>query len=198
MEGFSSEEFTPWTYEPHCLRPLASDNLPDKDLRQTTYCLYTSSTFHSNHGISIITTPEFAANLLSNNPITTEPYQHIIQFNGYEMVDIPGKGKGLVATRKIKKGEIFMVDYPAVLIGVPFLKDVQAHHRRRLVKKGIERLTEEMREAVYGLAQKGGNYLLDDIFAVNAISVPLGEEEVDQAMGLFVQFSRINHDCRPK
>lgn len=198
IDDLSQKESTPWSYTPNCLRPVTKDSSSSEDISRPTYCLYSSTTFPSNHGVSIITTPESASNLLSYGSLTNQSVEHTMKTSTYKIVEIPGKGKGMVATRKIKKGEIFLVDYPSVLIGVPFLQDVQAHHRRRLVKKGIERLSGEMRQAVHALARKGGNYLLDDIFAVNAVSVPLGEEEGDQAMGLFGEFSRINHDCRPK
>jgi len=34
----------------------------------------------------------------------------------YEVHDISGKGKGLIATRKILRGQVFMVYYAAVII----------------------------------------------------------------------------------
>jgi hypothetical protein len=200
LDDLSLDNPVPWTNPPRCLRPKTSDNVPDKNTQETIYCLYTSSTFHSSHGVSIITTPELASDLVSNNALSDRPFSPAFhrptQPDTYKIVSIPHKGKGVIATRKIKRGEILMVDYPAVLMGVSFLEDVEGHHRRRLVRRGIELLPEETRNGVYALDRRGGNYLLDDIFAVNAVSVPVGEGEA--GMGLFVEFSRINHDCRPK
>ncbi|OIW28639.1 hypothetical protein CONLIGDRAFT_654819 [Coniochaeta ligniaria NRRL 30616] len=88
-----------------------------------------------------------------------------------------------------------MVEYPALLLGVSFLQDAKAHHRRRLVKRGVEQLPGETRRGVYELHRKKGDYVLDDILAPNAVSVQVTEEEA--AMGLFLEFSRINHDCQP-
>jgi hypothetical protein len=93
-----------------------------------------------------------------------------------------------VATRQLKKGEVFMVEYPALLLDVEFLKGAQPHHRRRLVKRGVERLGDAGRGAVYALDRKpGGKYTLDDVMGVNAVRVEVGEEM--EAMGLWVQFS---------
>ncbi|KAH8911149.1 hypothetical protein BR93DRAFT_943251 [Coniochaeta sp. PMI_546] len=88
-----------------------------------------------------------------------------------------------------------MVEYPTLLLGVSFLKDSKAHHRRRLVKRAVEQLPEETRRGVYELHRKKGNYVLDDILAPNSVSVQVTEEE--GFMGLFLEFSRINHDCQP-
>jgi hypothetical protein len=109
-----------------------------------------------------------------------------------------------------------MVEYPALLIGTSFLRDSKAHHQRRLVKRAVEQLPEGTKKGVYDLYRKDVSYEIDDIMAVNAVSVPITEEE--KGMGLFLDFSvscapspvrglrrgeltdwqRINHDCQPK
>ncbi|KAJ9137786.1 hypothetical protein NKR19_g8079, partial [Coniochaeta hoffmannii] len=71
----------------------------------------------------------------------------------------------------------------------------------RMVRKGVERLGEGGRTAVEGLERKKGDwggeggYQIDEILGINAVRVEI--EEGVEAMGLWVEFSRINHDCQP-
>jgi hypothetical protein len=77
----------------------------------------------------------------------------------YRVVDVPGKGKGVVAVQKIKKGEIVMEDIPAVRASTVFIMETKPHHRRRLMKAAFGQLPEETKKAVYGLrrgAEKQG------------------------------------------
>jgi hypothetical protein len=100
---------------------------------------------------------------------------------------MPDKGgKGVVATRKIARGEILMTDFPALMLESQFLTDVAAHHRRRLVRKGISQLPEATQEKLFALWKKQGNYLIDDILAPNSITVKVDEKD---HMGLFLDFS---------
>jgi hypothetical protein len=187
----TSETFSPWDHRPHCLRTRAGQYDTATNVSRGVHCLYSSSTSHSKHGISIVTTPELASSLVASNalsdPTVSPLFQHPPRLDAYRIVDIPGKGKGVVATRKLKRGEVFMVEFPALLLGVSFLRDAKAHHRRRLVKRGVEQLPADTRRGVYELCRKKGGYVLDDILGPNAVRVPVTEEE--EAMGLFLEFS---------
>lgn len=187
----SSEVFSPWDHPPRCLRTRLDQDYTSADASQGVYCLYTSLTSHSNHGISIVTAPELASSLLAasnlSEPAVSPLFRPRPVPDAYRIVDIPGRGKGVVAARKLKRGEIFMVEYPALLLGVSFLHDAKAHHRRRLVKRGVVQLPADTRKGVYELYRKKGGYALDDILAPNAVSVQVTEEE--GFMGLFLEFS---------
>jgi hypothetical protein len=69
----------------------------------------------------------------------------------YRVVDVPGKGKGVVAVWKIKKGEIVMEGIPAVRASTVFIMETKPHHRRRLMKAAFGQLPEETKKAVHGL-----------------------------------------------
>ncbi|KAL1836193.1 hypothetical protein VTJ49DRAFT_5460 [Mycothermus thermophilus] len=114
----------------------------------------------------------------------------------YEVRPVPGKGQGVVATRRIRAGEIVMVDVPAVLIQIAFLADTKPHHRRRILKQAINQLPEETRNKVYQLHRGSAKYEIDAILGPNSNTVMLAETEVH--VGVFPEVARINHSCRPK
>lgn len=87
-----------------------------------------------------------------------------------------------------------MVEYPALLLDARFLRDVpQAHHRRRVMRRGVEQLGEAGRRGVEGLDRKrkgnGEGYVLDEVLGANAVRVPLGDGEGEEGMGLWLEFS---------
>ncbi|OAA59818.1 SET domain protein [Niveomyces insectorum RCEF 264] len=93
--------WSPWTYAPVCAN--ASDG-------RQQYCAYTNSR-HGIHGMSVVTTPEAAAGGLD----VLDEIMPQIRGGGdgggdaaYEIADIPGKGKGVRATRRIAPYEAFM------------------------------------------------------------------------------------------
>ena len=52
----------------------------------------------------------------------------------YEVRDLEGKGKGVVATRGIDKGEVFMVNFPAVLVEGALLAGMNGPSRSGLLR----------------------------------------------------------------
>lgn len=99
--GPDPRDWAPWTHRPYCAG--------------TDYCVYTNSLFHG--GVSFIATPERAALSLATlqpmllNRLLTEPNNASLP-PPFEMRDMPGRGKGLVATRRLTAGETIMIDYP--------------------------------------------------------------------------------------
>lgn len=107
----------PWSYAPYC---TASTHLAHLGQQ---YCIYTSNTT-GPHGLSLIFKPEDAARAtqyLNDLPLAsflTQEQAETLYFNPspWKVVDIPGKDKGVVATRKIEKYETFMIDQAAVVV----------------------------------------------------------------------------------
>ncbi|KAH8880253.1 hypothetical protein GQ53DRAFT_670224 [Thozetella sp. PMI_491] len=87
-----------------------------------------------------------------------------------------------------------MVDFPALLIAMPVLESLKAHHRRRMVRQAINLLPNRTREEVLGLHRTGG-YEVDAILGTNTGSVILEDDQVHVA--LFPKIARLNHNCRP-
>jgi hypothetical protein len=112
-----------------------------------------------------------------------------VQGRAYTIQDVPGRGKGVVAARRIRQGEILMVDVPAVLVSMAVLAELKPHLRRRLIKKALEGLPAETRQKVEGL-QRGEGQGVDALLGTNTESVMLGEgEEAEVHVGLFAELA---------
>jgi hypothetical protein len=83
-----------WTHYPICTRGTSSP-------KETTFCVYTSSSFAFGRGISFIGTPE-SVDLISQNPaFHTSASSHREHTNKhpppYDVVQLPGRGYSLLA-----------------------------------------------------------------------------------------------------
>ncbi len=120
LDDSSREDTDPvakWEDSPFCARD---------ESRIVKYCVYTSADFNSNTGVSFIIRPETlpeATSLVQNVDESERSRKHLsnrIQSDGidiaYEVVDLPGKGQGVVARRAIHRGETFIVGLPAIVI----------------------------------------------------------------------------------
>ncbi|KAF6813882.1 A/G-specific adenine glycosylase [Colletotrichum plurivorum] len=201
-EGILSKEL--WTYP---LRCVSSKQSPAGESKPA-YCLFTSAPLRGYSGISIITTPEIAADAFSSDALKDsydfwrweERVSNLgpiwdAQGPSYAVKDIPGKGKGVVARRDIRIGEVFMLDYPVILAHRGLLDSLGPDYRQKFFPAAIEQLPETAREKVMALARISAdksNYA-EDILTTNACGVFLGGTE--SHVGLFPEVSRINHAC---
>jgi hypothetical protein len=171
-----------WTFPPKCVVQSSKENATWVD------CLFTSAEARSGHGISLVTTTTTAAHLVGMDAFSDKPDPPAAQHRAslgpaYEVVPVPGKGQGVVAKRRIRMGEIVMVDVPAVLIAISFLAETKPHHRRRMLKQAIRQLPEETRNSVYGLHKSSSQHEVDAILGPNSNTVMLAEDQVH--VGLF-------------
>ncbi|EAA28732.2 SET domain-containing protein [Neurospora crassa] len=189
---------------------------------ENVFCLFSFQNFRNGQGLSLIVSPTTAANLLGIGALDDDPApwaSHVRKQREtpYQITDVKGKGKGVVATRSIKQGEILMVDVPALLISEEFLRETEregkGHLRRRMVKRGLEQLPESTRRKVLELQKGSGSYEIDAILGINLKGLGGDRSETDSAlalleeqelqehgegmMGLFAEVARINHSCRP-
>lgn len=185
-----------WTYPPRCLGP---ESLKPNGTRHD--CLFTSAEFRNGHGISIIGPASITADLIAQGAFIDRPdppaaVKRQAGKPAYRVVDVPGKGKGVVAARRIKRGEIVMADYPSVLISTGFVVETKPHHRRRLLKAAFNQLPEETKEAVYGLKRGAEKHPVDQIVGTNSNGVELGVEEGFVGVFVKVAVSWQVLDCR--
>lgn len=179
---------SPWTTDPKCV----SKNQEISNTITSVHCIFTDGNFRGGHGTSLITTTTIASHLVGldafvDRPDPLEARKRHALGPTYEIVDIKGRGKGALASRSIRRGEIIMVDVPALLVGTEFLSDVKAHHRRRLIKQAINLLPNETRDAVWALSRNAGEYEIDSIMGANANSVALSDDGIH--VGLFTKAS---------
>lgn len=156
------------------------------------YCVYANDFFGA--GISLVTT---ALNHNRIKQIHAPEMGLKSHYGNAQIVRIPAKGRGLAATRAIRRGEIIMAAKPALLVhrdvfsGLP-LQDVYS-----LMDMAVNSLSKP-RKASY-LAQAGtmGGHKITDILFTNSFQIALGDHDGFH-YGNFPEVSLLNHDCRPK
>ena len=198
----------PWSSPPKCMTLSASTSSASEKM----YCLFTSQEFRNGQGLSLVVSPNTAANLLGMGVLDDAPAPW--KWTGssrvgttvnkpYRITVVKGKGLGVVATRAIRQGEIIMVDVPALLVSEEFLRETgregKGHLRRRMVKRGLEQLPESMRRKVMVLQRGPGEYEVDAILGVNlkglgdlgnsalGLLEEQGTEDGEEMMGLFTE-----------
>lgn len=185
----------PWTHPVRCLKAPGSEGTPRKgfDIR---YCLYSDAVLGGQHGLSLLTAPEIAADVVSADALEERPYYGGSRtrafvpgpVNGaYTIKPSPGKGLGVMAARKIEQGEIAMLDLPALLLSKAFLEDAAPLPRRRLIRRGLAQLPEATQKRVFALATSTGGDVIDAILGTNTISLALGMNQLH--LGLYPELS---------
>jgi hypothetical protein len=157
---------SPWTHPPEC------EHSADGTAK---YCAYTNS-HHGPRGWSIVTTPETAANSVS----LLNQHLNASQFatgnprdTPYKLVDIPGKGKGLVATRPIKQYEEILLDYATVLVDLMFTTKVSAFLGYRLLHAAVDRLSDPASVLDLGQSNVHAQDSVENILRTNAFNTRL-------------------------
>ncbi|KAJ5742587.1 SET domain-containing protein [Penicillium nucicola] len=112
----------------------------------------------------------------------------------YELKDVPGKGKGLVATIKVRQGTRILCE--EAIIRVPHNYDQLGNKKlQRHMCQQVNALTEQQRLAflslhnIYPYKNPAEQYI--GIIRTNAFSI----EEDGIGGGVFLEASRINHAC---
>jgi hypothetical protein len=132
---------SPWSHEPCC---TSSKSLTHLD---QTFCVYTSNST-GPYGLSLILPPSVATVAiphLATNPILsflTQSQAQVLYLHSppWTVVAIPGKDKGVVATRRIEQYETFMIDQAAVVIDKTFEEAIDTDVRREMLKLAVQRL----------------------------------------------------------
>ncbi|EMD35001.1 hypothetical protein CERSUDRAFT_54156, partial [Gelatoporia subvermispora B] len=113
----------------------------------------------------------------------------------FSVVDLPGRGKGIVATRDIQQGELVLREKPLFVVSSSVTGSPGA-----LLLDMLSPLTEEQRASFYNLSYvylpqgpQPGTRAYDEalalaIFQTNAVSA-------GQHVGIFPQMARLNHGC---
>lgn len=164
--GSQPVDFSPWTHRPTCVN--AGEDPSQK------YCVYSNSR-HGSQGLSIITTPKTAAD--TANMLNEEfPGGHELNTTdqSYAIVAIPPKGKGVIATRKIRRAEAFMTDWASVLLDLSFPKAVQQQVGHKLLHVATEQLSDPDRVLGLGRSSTQAKDIVEDILGTNAFSFTLG------------------------
>ncbi|KAH8906915.1 SET domain-containing protein [Coniochaeta sp. PMI_546] len=112
----------------------------------------------------------------------------------FHIVDMAGKGKGVVASRRIDRGSVFMVDYASIIAAVEFPEKMPRFQGHMLLEKAVEQLPDPQRVLSLARSSSTDRALMEDVMRTNSFSITLNDRPW---MGLFPQISRINHACKP-
>ncbi|KAL8310193.1 hypothetical protein RB597_010151 [Gaeumannomyces tritici] len=210
--------WAPWTHRPVCINSTKLDvihhdaggdnernaGVPEAARADDTrrFCVYTNVHL-GDGGLSIITTPEQAADslhLFEDPNLPAALYSAANDGGGarrYKVVDIPEKGgKGVVATRAIRRFEPIILESGVVLADTDFPRAVERTAGYRLLHEAVDRLPEATVRAVMGLA-RGSAFAQDEVEDVLRTNAFAGELGGQPHMALFPAVSRINHACKP-
>ncbi|GAB1317486.1 SET domain-containing protein 5 [Madurella fahalii] len=193
-------DWSPWSRKPFCIEPVAEDEPSPAD------CVFISHTFRGQ-GIALITTPDLATSLVDylddynvsqrhGRDLTTSENLREDAKSTYEVRDLPGRGKGLVAKGEFAKHEIIMIGFPVFVVRMDFLNaDSYTQRQKRLMMEtGINQLPPEQKKAIMALAKSTGGEPILDVIRTNGFGI---EIEGVQHLALFIDGSRVNHNCRP-
>ncbi|SPQ18409.1 11710e0e-142a-46de-943a-1574ed97504a [Thermothielavioides terrestris] len=150
----------------------------------TEFCLFSNR--EAGEGIALITTARnayLASNYVPSPTTGVEP-------TAYYEAEVPGKGRGLIANRTIRRGEIIMQRLPVLLIQMTPHVNLDPELREQLYQAAVDRLPEptrarfmrQMGATVYDKVEKNSfRMFVDDSLH----------------LGMFPDVSKFNHDCRP-
>lgn len=196
-----------WTAQPRCITWTPRLG-PSTSSHPVEHCLFTQAAFRSGHGVSIITSPGPASDLIGSGAMsdtesylpmsispprifTPGPAVDFLRVPAYEVRDLPGKGKGVIAARRIEKGEVLMLDYPAILAAADFASAAWTKTQERLLQVAVSQLPRQTQRMVLDLARSqtdlDSDMVVGDVFATNTCSVVLGNGV--RYLGLFPEVS---------
>lgn len=185
-------EWSPWSRRPFCPKPAGDDEPGPAD------CVFTSDTFRG-HGITLITTPDLATSLvdfLDDSSVSQRLGRHSPPSanlredatSTYQVRDLPGRGKGLVAMRRFAKHEVIMVGFPVFVIRMDFINEDRFTQRQKrlMMEAGVNQLPPEQKNAILALAKSTGGEPILDVIRTNGFGV---EIEGVQHLALFIDGS---------
>ncbi|KAJ3565263.1 hypothetical protein NPX13_g7571 [Xylaria arbuscula] len=156
------------------------------------YCVYTNDNFHGK-GLSLITT---ASNHHRVKELQIPQTALELGYEKTRIAEIPDKGRGLIATKTIRKGERILAAKPALLVHRDAFRQVAMQDMFYLMDLAVSNLPKARRESYMGQAGSMGSHKITDILFTNSFQVTLGGHDGFHYAN-FPEVSVLNHDCRP-
>jgi hypothetical protein len=162
----------PWTNVPSCSRTYGNQ-----------YCTFTDSKFSNGRGITIITTPDIAAELSTLTALVENSSLQRSASQPYVAQNIPGKGVGLVATRTLFTGDMIFAHPPASLHHNGIFQSMPWREKEFVIRESINSLPSETRKMWWDLDWQGSrDDLVEDIINTNSFKVFLGSNKTLHSM----------------
>ncbi|KAK0741509.1 hypothetical protein B0T18DRAFT_331680 [Schizothecium vesticola] len=180
----TSSDWAPWSYKPACAHPKDKEG-------GSKYCVYTHNATRGTRGLSVLATPEIAAGVVGYlrdvdpkwlHPQGREYHVSLGEEGGaYEVKEVEGKGRGAVATRRIRAGEVLVRETPAVMNMVTLPRGVAPGQVGEMWEVAVGRLGVRERGEVLGMARGAGGEgaeVVDGIMNTNGFGVEVGGERL--------------------
>ncbi|TDZ18390.1 SET domain-containing protein 5 [Colletotrichum sidae] len=184
-----------WTYTTPCFKN--GTNAPE-------FCIYHRADY-GEKGISIVTDAERAEHITRSWGFskpesltgTNRPLQK------YHVAPVVGKDYGLVATHRIARGEVIIKETATLLIDYAAFLHVPPEEMRKMQAHAVDYLNFNHRSEFLNMSTSGyraEDHLarVDKILVTNSFDVEMDDAKRDDDFyAVFVNTSRMNHDCRP-
>ncbi|KZL72484.1 lysine methyltransferase [Colletotrichum tofieldiae] len=190
----SSSSHPAWTHTTPCFKN--STDSPE-------FCIYHAASY-GGKGISIITDADRAAHITRSwgftRPDELEGANQPLP--KFEVAKVPGKDYGLVATVPIRRGEIILRETASLLIDYAAFAHIPVEEMRRMQAHAVDYLPFKHRSQWLNMSTHGyqGDHVstVDKILVTNSFDVEMDDAKRDDDFyAVFVNTSRMNHDCRP-
>ncbi|KAI0892341.1 SET domain-containing protein [Annulohypoxylon nitens] len=140
---------------------------------------------------SVILTTERNAHIVSKFPALPGPSAASPPFHAEH---VPGKGIGVVADRKIRKGDVILVEPPTLMVQISPHVEMERTTIDILYNLALEKLPRKGKELFMG---QMGRDIYDKI-ETNCFQLYIdGVNESGGHLACYPKISRFNHDCRP-
>ncbi|OHE95499.1 hypothetical protein CORC01_09232 [Colletotrichum orchidophilum] len=183
-----------WTHTSPCFR---------NGTEAPEFCVYHAGNY-GGKGISIITDVDRAAHITRSWGFTKpEELEGTNQpLPKFEVAKVPGKDYGLVATLPIKRGEIILRETASLLIDYAAFGHIPVDEMKKMQAHAVDSLQFKHRSQWLNMSSHGyhGDHLsmVDKILVTNSFDVEMDDAmRDDDFYAVFVNTSRMNHDCRP-
>jgi hypothetical protein len=154
----------PWTHHPIC----NSVN----DAAETTFCVYTSTSFASGRGISIVGTPQSVELISRNRVFHTPPTSTDMKsYPPYVVQQLPGRGYGLLANTTLHVGDQVLAHTPVLAMQAILDDHLSKGELRSLFHVAVKQLPLRTREIFMALQGDSGGDEMYGRFTTNAFEL---------------------------
>lgn len=146
-----------------------------------TFCVSSSPSFAGDRGLSVITTPDRMHTVLSTPSLvcanTASPQRTSSYPRGpaFEEREIPGKGRGLISTRELHRGDSIFAWPPVLLVDSDLTDDLEPDQWISLESNAVDKLPLSTREKVWDLYGESNTYPINDRIDSNAFEIEVDD-----------------------
>ncbi|KAF2200289.1 SET domain-containing protein [Delitschia confertaspora ATCC 74209] len=177
----------PWTFWPEC---YSNELIPEP------LCVFSQQSFAGSRGISIIATSSEAHKILQIPAFTQSGVLGLVNDYTnppYAEHDFPGKGRGLIATKTLYRGDEIFASTPLLIMDSEAYLLVEKE-RLKLAHHAVANLPRDSQASFWAMVHHSRGDAVDDRINTNAFDVQINGKPWH---AVFPEIARINHDCRP-